>query len=142
MYSSPLRQVFSNLIVNAAHSMPQGGRMHARVSMAHEWSGQEKHGLRITFADNGCGIPEANQQQIWEPFFSNKGSEGSGLGLPLVKDVVHKHGGVFRLRSSTTLGHSGSVFTIFLPGGVLHFPDIGQNDEPTVEYGLELAGIG
>lgn len=122
VYSSPLRQVFSNLIVNAAHAMPHGGKMHARVSMAREWSGQERRGLRITFADNGCGIPEANQQQIWEPFFSTKGSEGSGLGLPLVKDVVHKHGGVLRLRSSTTLGHSGSVFTMFLPGAFFTSP--------------------
>jgi CheY-like chemotaxis protein len=122
VYSSPLRQVFSNLIVNAAHAMPHGGKIHARVSMTHEWSGQERSGLRITFADNGCGIPEANQQQIWEPFFSTKGSEGSGLGLPLVKDVVHKHGGVLRLRSSTTLGHSGSVFTIFLPGAFFTSP--------------------
>jgi len=122
VYSSPLRQVFSNLIVNGAHAMPHGGKMHARVSVAHEWSGLERRGLRITFADNGCGIPEANQQQIWEPFFSTKGSEGSGLGLPLVKDIVHKHGGALRLRSSTTLGHSGTVFTIFLPAAFFTSP--------------------
>jgi CheY-like chemotaxis protein len=121
-YASPLRQVFSNLLVNAAHAMPNGGRMHARVSMAREWSGQERRGLRITIADNGCGIPEANQQQIWEPFFSTKGCAGSGLGLPLVKDVVQKHGGALRVRSSTTLGHSGSVFTIFLPEAFFDSP--------------------
>jgi CheY-like chemotaxis protein len=122
VYVSPLRQVFSNLLVNAAHAMPHGGKMHVRVSTAREWSGQERRGLRITFADNGCGIPEANQKQIWEPFFSTKGPEGSGLGLPLVKDVVHKHGGVLRLRSSTTPGHSGSVFAIFLPGAFFTSP--------------------
>ena len=122
VYSSPLRQVFSNLIVNAAHAMPHGGKMYARVSPTREWSGQGRRGLRITFADNGCGIPEENQQQIWEPFFSTKGSGGSGLGLPLVKDVVHKHGGVLRLRSSTMLGRSGSVFTIFLPGAFFTSP--------------------
>lgn len=121
-YASPLRQMFSNLLVNAAHAMPHGGKMHVRVSIAREWSGQERRGLRVTFSDNGCGIPEANRQQIWEPFFSTKGSEGSGLGLPLVKEVVQKHGGVLRLRSSTTPGHSGSVFTIFLPGAFFTSP--------------------
>jgi nitrogen-specific signal transduction histidine kinase len=54
-------------------------------------------------------------------FYEGFWGERSG-GLPLVKDVVHQHGGVLRLRISTTLGHSGSVFTIFLPGAFFTSP--------------------
>lgn len=110
-----LRQVFFNLLVNAAHAMPGGGKLHARVSRAREWAGLRRRGLRITFADNGCGIPAANLPRITEPFFTTKGSVGTGLGLALAKETVDKHDGVLRVRSSTKPGRSGSVFAIFLP---------------------------
>jgi signal transduction histidine kinase len=110
-----LRQVFSNLLLNAAHAMPLGGTMHVRVSRAHEWTGLRRRGLRVTFADNGCGIAVEDLPKITEPFFTTKGTAGTGLGLALVKDTVEKHHGVLRVRSSTQLGQSGSVFAIFLP---------------------------
>lgn len=115
VYPGPLRQAFSNLLLNAADSMPGGGRMHARISLAHEWSGQERRGLRVTFADNGGGISAQDLPRIFELFFTTKGVAGTGLGLSLVKDTVMKHAGVLRVRSSTKLGHSGSVFAMFLP---------------------------
>jgi signal transduction histidine kinase len=113
--AGPLRQLFTNLLLNAADAMPRGGRLHARVSKTREWSGQRRRGLRVTFADNGCGIPAENLQRIFEPFFTTKGAGGSGLGLSLVKDVVQQHGGWLRVRSSTKHGRSGSTFAIFLP---------------------------
>jgi len=115
VFPGPLRQAFSNLLLNASDAMPNGGRLHARVATAHEWRGRKRPGLRITFADTGCGIPARNLKRIFAPFYSTKGSGGSGLGLSLVKDVVLRHGGSLRVRSSTTPGHAGSVFTIFLP---------------------------
>lgn len=118
VFAGPLRQVFSNLLLNAADAMPKGGRLYARVSRAHEWTGeagQERYGLRVTVADSGCGIPEENLRMVLKPFFTTKGSHGNGLGLSLVKEVVQAHGGSLRVRSSTAAGHSGSVFTIFLP---------------------------
>ncbi len=116
VYSGPLRQVFSNLLLNAADSMPAGGRFQARATRSHEWSGEHRQGLRVTFADTGCGITEEDLHRIFEPSFTTKGSGGSGLGLSLVKDIVQRHGGSIRVRSSTKSGRSGSVFTIFLPG--------------------------
>ena len=110
-----LRQVFSNLLLNAAHAMPGGGRMHVRVSRALEWTGLCRRGLRVTFADNGCGITATDLPRITEPFFTTKGIAGTGLGLALVKDTVEKHHGVLRVRSNTRRGRSGSVFAIFLP---------------------------
>ncbi len=115
IYAGPLRQVFSNLLLNAADAMPEGGQLHARAATAREWSGRQRHGLRVTFADNGCGIAAANLNKILEPFFTTKGPSGSGLGLSLVEDVVRKHGGTLRVRSSTKPGRSGSIFAIFLP---------------------------
>jgi len=115
VYSGPLRQMFSNLLLNAADAMPKGGRLHARVSNACEWSGQQRRGLRVTFADNGDGIPTPNIQRIFEPSFTTKGAHGSGLGLGLVMSVVRKHSGSLHVRSSTECGHSGTIFSVFLP---------------------------
>ena len=110
-----LRQVFSNLLLNAADAMPNGGTMHVRCAGCHEWNDQERNGMRVTFADNGCGIPADHLPRIMEPFFSTKGSDGSGMGLSVVADVVRTHRGVLRVRSSTKAGRSGSIFSIFLP---------------------------
>jgi two-component system CheB/CheR fusion protein len=115
VYAGPLRQMFSNLLLNAADAMRGGGTMYVRCAAGHEWNGQKRRGMRLTVADNGCGIAAKNLSRITEPFFSTKGSDGNGMGLLLVADVVRKHRGVLRVRSSTKAGHSGSVFSIFLP---------------------------
>lgn len=115
VYADSLRQLFSNLVLNAADAMPDGGRILARVHEAQEWNGEHRHGLRVTIADNGRGIPADKLPMILEPFFTTKGDRGIGLGLALVKDVVQRHRGALRIRSSTRYGHSGSVFSIFFP---------------------------
>jgi len=115
VFSGPLRQVFSNLLLNAADSMPRGGRLHARASACREWSGQQRDGVRVTVADTGCGIAKEKLREIFEPYYSTKGLDGRGLGLSLVKDVVQWHDGSLRVRSSRKPGRSGSVFVIFLP---------------------------
>ena len=115
VYPRQLRQMCANLLLNAADAMPDGGKIYARISPAHQWQGDHKRGLRLTFADTGSGIAAKNLARIWDPFFTTKGSAGNGLGLSLVKDTVRKHHGVLRVRSSTTAGHSGTVFSIFLP---------------------------
>lgn len=115
VYTDQLRQAFSNLLLNAADAMPHGGRMLVKVSQGHEWAGQHRNGLRITFADNGSGISAHDLPRISDPFFTTKGPAGTGIGLFLVKDTLTKHGGVLRVRSSTAAGRSGSVFSIFLP---------------------------
>jgi two-component system, chemotaxis family, CheB/CheR fusion protein len=114
-YPRQLRQMFSNLLLNAADAMPDGGKMYARVSQGHEWRDQERRGLRLTFADSGSGIAAKDLPRILDPFFTTKGPAGNGLGLSLVKNSVQKHHGVLRVRSSIKAGHSGTVFTIFLP---------------------------
>lgn len=119
VYSGLLRQVFSNLLLNAAAAMPQGGRLLVRASNTQEWSGQRRHGVRVTFADSGSGIASENLNEIFRPFFTTKVS-GSGLGLAIAKEVVQKHGGSLRVRSCTKSGRTGSVFTMFVPSTADH----------------------
>jgi two-component system, chemotaxis family, CheB/CheR fusion protein len=114
-YPHQLRQMCANLLLNAADAMPNGGKMYARVVPAHECKDDHKPGLRLTFADTGSGIAAKNLARIWDPFFTTKGAAGNGIGLSLVKNTVQKHRGVLRVRSSTRAGHSGTVFSIFLP---------------------------
>lgn len=114
-YPHQLRQMFSNLLLNAADAMPDGGKMQARISLAHEWSGRMRRGLRLTLADNGSGIAAKDLPRILDPFFSTKGAAGNGIGLSLVNNTVQKHHGVLHVRSSTRPGRSGTVFEIFLP---------------------------
>ncbi len=113
--SGLLRQMFSNLLLNAADAMPNGGTVNVRCASCHEWNDRKRPGIRVTFADNGCGIAAHDLSRIMEPFFSTKGSDGNGMGLSVVKEVVRKHRGVLRVRSSTKAGRSGSIFSVFLP---------------------------
>ena len=115
VYPRQLRQMCANLLLNAADAMPSGGKIYARIAPAHEWKDEYRRGLRLTFADNGSGIAAKNLARIWDPFFTTKGAAGNGIGLSLVKNTVQKHHGVLRVRSSTRAGHSGTVFSIFLP---------------------------
>jgi signal transduction histidine kinase len=115
IYSVLLRQTFSNLLLNSLDALRAGGEIQTRVSTAREWSGENRDGLRVTFADNGCGIQPADLRNIFAPYFSTKGTSGNGIGLALVHHTVQKHRGTLRVRSSTREGRSGTVFSIFLP---------------------------
>ena len=55
------------------------------------------------------------RKRIFEPFFTTKGQKGTGLGLWVTEGIVHKHNGKLRVRSSQTVGRSGTCFSIFLP---------------------------
>ncbi len=65
----------------------------------------------ITISDNGPGIPESIQENIFQPFFSTK-EEGTGLGLSIASRIVEKHGGTMTLRSQEG---EGTTFVITLP---------------------------
>jgi two-component system, chemotaxis family, CheB/CheR fusion protein len=115
VYANALRQMFSNLLLNAADAMPSGGKIHTKISKVHEWTGEQRLGLRVTFGDDGSGIATDDLQKILEPFFTTKGASGNGIGLSLVRETVQKHDGALRVRSCTKPGRNGSVFSIFLP---------------------------
>jgi nitrogen-specific signal transduction histidine kinase/HAMP domain-containing protein len=114
-FGGEMRQLFANLIGNAADAMPNGGRLLLRVRTGHWWNGEEAVvGVRVTVADTGCGMPEEVRRRIFEPFFTTKEATGTGLGLWVSEEIVNKHGGHISVRSRTE-EPSGTVFTIFFP---------------------------
>ncbi len=119
-FAGELRQLFSNLILNALDALDDGGHLTLHVTRGREWSdddraGAYRTGARITIADNGSGIQHHDLTRIFEPFYSTKGDAGTGLGLWLSHGIVQKHQGSIRVRSRTTAGSSGTVFSVFLP---------------------------
>jgi PAS domain S-box-containing protein len=119
-FAGELRQLFSNLILNALDALDDGGRLTLHVARGREWSdgfGTSPHrsGARVTIADNGSGIEQGDLTRIFEPFYSTKGDGGTGLGLWLSHGIVQKHEGSIRVRSRTRSGSSGTVFSVFLP---------------------------
>jgi PAS domain S-box-containing protein len=112
-FPAELRQVFSNLLMNALEAVGENGSVSLRVRSSHD--GDNCPGLRITIADNGAGISPDNMPHIFEPFFTTKESKGTGLGLWVSQGIVQKHGGKIWVRSSQDLQHHGTCFAIFLP---------------------------
>jgi PAS domain S-box-containing protein len=117
-FPGEIRQVFSNLIANAIDAIADGGRLIVRASKSHRWHENRVAGVRITIADSGTGIPAEHKARIFEPFYTTKQDVGTGLGLWLTREIVQKHRGTISVRSTTRKGHSGTVFSVFLPGEV------------------------
>ena len=113
-FSGEIRQVLSNLIGNAIDAMPSGGRLLIRSREAtHPTTGAP--GLVLTVADTGTGMSPATRKKIYAPFFTTKGIGGTGLGLWVSSEIVARHHGSLRVRSSGREPDHGTVFTLFLP---------------------------
>jgi signal transduction histidine kinase len=69
----------------------------------------------ITIADNGGGMPAAVKSRIYEPFYTTKGVSGTGLGLWVSDEIITRHKGSLRFKTSQKDGRSGTAFTMFLP---------------------------
>jgi two-component system cell cycle sensor histidine kinase/response regulator CckA len=103
-----LEQVLTNLIVNAADAMPDGGRITVRTGR------DEQKQVWVEVADTGTGIPQEHLERIFDPFFTTKeAGRGTGLGLSVVLGIVTQHGG--RVEVESEVGH-GSAFRVVLPG--------------------------
>jgi signal transduction histidine kinase len=114
-FEGEIRQVLSNLIVNAIDAMhPHGGRLLMRSREGTDWQTGRK-GLILTVADTGSGMSSDTEARIFEPFFTTKEIGGTGLGLWVSHEIVQRHGGTLAVRSSQRPNHSATVFTLFLP---------------------------
>ena len=120
-FPSELRQVFSNLVLNAIEAISGPGNIYIRVR--HGRDRQERDGIRVTVADDGCGIPAENMSQIFEPFFTTKDSKGTGLGLWVSQGIVQKHQGMLRIRSRTDAIRHGTCCSVFLPFAIHDAPE-------------------
>lgn len=122
-----VRQVWINLLSNAAKFSPKEGRIIVRAR--HRDSGE----IAVSIIDNGPGMPEEEIETAMEAFSRGalavkKAVDGAGLGLPIVKGLVTMHGGSFVLRSKPGLGTEATV--IFPPTRVLSGPRAGIVTEP------------
>ncbi len=113
-FAGEMRQVFTNLVGNAIEATPRGGKVVVRVAPSRDWRSGVA-GVRIAIADTGHGIPAENRARLFQPFFTTKGEQGTGLGLWVSEGILRKHGGAIRLRSRVRPPHSGTVFSVFLP---------------------------
>jgi signal transduction histidine kinase len=110
-----IRQVLSNLVGNAIDSMSRHERrLIIRSRDSTDWR-TGRSGITLTVADTGSGISADTMSRIFEPFFSTKGNKGTGLGLWISREIIGRHGGSLKVRSSQDPHRSGTVFTIFLP---------------------------
>ena len=120
-----LRQVVSNLLANSLDACTAGSAVCVRVRAGISPSQPDMRGVRIVVADSGCGISGENLKRIFEPFFTTKKDTGTGLGLWVSRELMEKHGGRLNVRSRTSGPHSGTAFSLFLPGSpVAEKPEI------------------
>ncbi|MBW1868647.1 MAG: hypothetical protein JRI73_04980, partial [Deltaproteobacteria bacterium] len=117
-----MRQVFSNLLINANEASPKGGviRIKAENVSQDEDNGDDtglKRGryVKISIEDEGTGIPKKYMEKIFDPYFSTKemgGKRGMGLGLSVCHSIIKKHGGHIEVESEEGVG---TVFSFYLP---------------------------
>ena len=109
---SQLSQVFLNLLINAAHAIPDSeqGTITVRTSC-------DNDEVSIEISDTGCGIPAENLTRIFDPFFTTKPiGQGTGLGLSLSYGIVQRHNGRIEVRSETRMeAGRGTTFRVVLP---------------------------
>jgi len=111
-----MSRIFFNIISNAIKYSEDGGQIEIKVK-------KDKNEIKISFIDNGFGIPEKEQKLIFSRFtrgtnINNKGISGSGIGLMISKKIIELHGGKIELKSKENLG---STFTVLLKMGSEHF---------------------
>jgi len=99
-----MKQVFLNLIKNAADACGPDGELIINTEYKHPW-------VKISFSDNGTGIPEGSLNRIFEPFFTTK-SKGMGMGLSICQRIIKTHGG--QIEANNILP-KGTRFSILLP---------------------------
>ena len=80
-----LREVMTNLILNALDAMPEGGVLALATTMV-----DDDH-VRVTVADTGVGMPPGVRERIFDPFFTTKGPQGTGLGLSMTYGIISRH---------------------------------------------------
>lgn len=107
----------SNIINNAVKYVDFEGKIEVVIE-------NKENNVLISVCDNGMGIPQKDLEKIFTEYYrasniKNKNYEGSGIGLPVVKQIIEKHGGTVKVESPSYLGTSdkpGTCFIISLPG--------------------------
>ena len=117
-----MRQVFWNLLINAAQAISGGGDIRVDIEKVNKAFGgslpfysseKGKDWVKIVIADSGNGIAPNEKEKIFEPFYTTK-EGGTGLGLSIVHRIIENHNGVIKVESDVG---KGAAFIVFLPAG-------------------------
>ncbi|MFC1835171.1 response regulator [Thermodesulfobacteriota bacterium] len=100
-----LFEVIVNLVKNATEALPKGGKIFAKTFV------QDSQTF-LQLGDNGMGIAKRNLNKVFEPFWTTKGFQGTGMGLSTSFGIISRHGGLISVRSKEG---KGTVFTVRLP---------------------------
>jgi PAS domain S-box-containing protein len=103
--AAELREVLTNLLLNAVEAMPQGGQLTLR-----SWTEQDEVCLAVS--DTGVGMTPEVQRRLFDPFFTTKGARGTGLGLSVSQALIKGHHGT--LTADSAPGR-GTTFVVRLP---------------------------
>lgn len=125
---SEIQKVVTHLIQNAAEAMPKGGDIYLTT--------EENAGLaHIYVQDSGSGIPASIEDRLFDPFFSTKKTKGAGLGLPICRAIVQRHGGEIEMTRNEALG---TLAVVRLPLGKPDSPPKSAPAKRTVKGSLVL----
>ncbi len=103
--ATDLREVAANIILNAVQAMPEGGEIRVQTRQDGEFA-------VLSIADTGIGMSEETKARIFDPFYTTRGSEGTGLGMSIADAIISKHGGDIRVQSEQG---KGSEIIVRLP---------------------------
>jgi nitrogen fixation/metabolism regulation signal transduction histidine kinase len=115
-----LKQVFMNIIINAAQAMPEGGEVRIEV-------GSERDIVTVSISDEGIGIKEQDLERIFDPFYSTK-DKGTGLGLAIAHKIMQEHGGYIKAFRNK---ERGSTFKLYFPCHEISNPQ--KPTKPSIE---------
>lgn len=116
-----LEQVFVNLIVNAAQSLPEQHPDNHEIRVGTRDG--DDGAIVVEVSDTGPGIPEELQRRIFEPFFTTKGDHGTGLGLAICESVVREAGGAIEVQSRPGAGATFSVRLLRVPAEAIQMDE-------------------
>jgi signal transduction histidine kinase len=129
-----LSQVFLNLLINAAQAIPDGDAERHQICVALDTDADGRAVAEVS--DTGCGMTPEVMERIFDPFFTTKAiGVGSGLGLPISRNIVQKLDGEITVQSQPG---QGTTFRIVLPGVA---PDGDTHEEAVAESPPDLAGL-
>ena len=107
-----LKQVFINLIINGSQSMQNRTENSVLTIKTAKAEGDKAEGdkkVLVSIQDNGCGIAPENLDRIFDPFYTTKGNDGTGLGMAVIKEIINKHHGQIHIESQMGEGTRVSV---------------------------------
>lgn len=126
-----LERVFFNLLSNAFKFTPEGGSVRIELT-------EEGDRVFIQVIDTGSGIQPANLPHLFDRFYTEDRSMGTGIGLHLVKEYIHMHGGEIRVESEPG---QRTTFTVCLRKGKAHFEDSDLMETPVSHQAYEASRL-